>query len=246
VQARAPVREEADRLADSQPRHFRGGPGEQAVNSVAHHFRDAARAERDHRNARHERFQDDARSGFVRRRGLLIWLAVPFTVADRALALARCGVDSAGLAAATSQYDRYQRWRLPGTAAGLWYSGALLNVAMQSPDARVRSPAGLQSVVAGLRATTAGEPFDARTLAQVYAAANHSVRTESCLRAAIAASPNWFKRHGVLAQLLRLESRTDDAEREADLAARLNGGKNSEVARTLAEICARRAALRPW
>ena len=89
--------------------------------------------------------------------------------------------------------------------ADLWYSRALLNVAMQSSDPRVRSQAGLQSVVAGLRATTtAGEPFDAwYSLAQVYAAANGSVRTESCLRSAIAASPNWFKSHWALAQLLR-------------------------------------------
>lgn len=167
-----------------------------------------------------------------------IYLAVRFTVADRALALARRGVESGDLATATAQYDRYQRWHLPGTAADLWYSRALLNLAMKSPSRLVEFQAALQSVSAGLRATkTAEEPFDAwYSMAEVYAAENDPVRTESSLRAAIAARPNWFKPHWALAQLLRMESRMDDAGREAALAAELNGGKNPEVARTLAEI----------
>jgi Tfp pilus assembly protein PilF len=171
----------------------------------------------------------------------LIYLAVRFTVADRALALARRGVESGDLAAATVQYDRYQRWHLPGTAADLWYSRELLNLAMSSPIRLVKLKAALQSVSAGLRATrTAEEPFDAwYSLAEVYAAENDPVRTESCLRAAIAARPDWFKPHWALAQLLRMESRLDDAGREATLAADLNGGKNPEVARTLAEITGR-------
>jgi len=177
----------------------------------------------------------------------LIYLAVRFTIADRALALARRGVESGDLAAATEQYGRYQRWHLPGATADLWYSRALLNLAIQSPIPLVRFQATLQSAAAGLRATTnAEEPFDAwYSMAEVYAAENDSVRTESSLRAAIAASPNWFKPHWALAQLLRMESRMDDAEHEAALAAELNGGKNPEVARTLAEIRARRSAVRP-
>jgi hypothetical protein len=171
----------------------------------------------------------------------LIYLAVRFTVADRALALARRGVESGDLAAAAAQYDRYQRWHLPGTAADLWYSRELLNLAMNSPSRLVKLQAALQSVSAGLRATQSSEePFDAwYSMAEVYAAENDSARTESSLRAAIAASPNWFKPHWALAQLLRMESRMDDSGREAALAADLNGGKNPEVARTLAEINSR-------
>jgi hypothetical protein len=56
------------------------------------------------------------------------------------------------------------------------------------------------------------------------------------LRAAIAAKPAWFKSHWMLAQVLRLEGRTEEALREAALAAELNGGKNPEVTRTLEEI----------
>jgi hypothetical protein len=46
----------------------------------------------------------------------------------------------------------------------------------------------------------------------------------------------------MLAQLLRLEGRLREAEAEAGLGADLNGGKNPEVARTLAEIQAQRGA----
>jgi len=168
----------------------------------------------------------------------LIYLAVRFTVADRELALCRRGVESGDLAAAAAHFDRYQRWHLPGTSADLWYSRALLNLATKSKIPLVRFQAVLQSGAAGLRAPESAEdPFDAwYSLAEVYAAQNDRARMESSLRAAIAASPNWFKPHWALAQLLRMESRIDEAEREAALAAELNGGKHPEVARTLADI----------
>jgi O-antigen ligase len=177
----------------------------------------------------------------------LVYLAVRFTVADGELALARRELESGQLQAAATHYARYERWRPPGTSADLWYSRTLLNLALKAPHPVVRFQAFAQAGAAGERATQLAEdPCDAwYSMAEIYAAQNDAGKTESSLRAAIAASPNWFKPHWALAQVLRLESRMDDAEYEAALAADLDGGKHPEVARTLAEIRAQRAAGRP-
>ncbi len=176
----------------------------------------------------------------------LLYLAVRFTVADRELALAQRDLDSGQVEAAMTHYDSHERWRLPGTSADLWYSRAMLNVAIKTTHPAVRYQAFAQAGAAALRATQQAEdPFNAwYSLSELYALKNDSRQTESSLRAAIAASPNWFKPHWALAQLLRLESRMDEAESEAAQAADLNAGKHPEVAGTLAEIRAQRATLR--
>jgi tetratricopeptide (TPR) repeat protein len=173
-----------------------------------------------------------------------IYLAARFAVADRALALTSRNLASGSPDSAAAHYALYERWRPPGTSADLWYSRTALNLAMKASNPTVRVQAMAQAGAAGVRATqNAEDPFDAwYSLAELYASQGDSGRTEACLRHAIAASPNWFKPHWALAQLLRLLSRMQDAEHEAGLAADLNGGKNPEVARTLAEIHSERAA----
>jgi uncharacterized protein HemY len=97
---------------------------------------------------------------------------------------------------------------------------------------------------AATRATeTSEEPFAAwYNLAQICALHNDYNGAESALRRAIAAYPNWFKPHWMLAQQLELVSRLDEAAAEAALAVDLDGGKNPEVAQTLADIRARQPA----
>jgi len=174
----------------------------------------------------------------------LIYLALRFLMADRALALARRGFDAGDAAKATADYAVYERWRLPGTAADLWYSRASMNLAQKAANPLVRLQALVQAGAAGVRATqTSEDPVNAwYSLAMLYAARNDAGNSEKCLRAAIAASPNWFKPHWTLAQVLRLESRLPEAEGEAAAAVDLNGGKNAEVARTLEEIRTQRAS----
>ena len=95
------------------------------------------------------------------------------------------------------------------------------------------------AAAAGERAThTAEDPFNAwYSLSGVYASRNDAAGAERCLRAAIAAHPVWFKPHWVLAQVLRVESRLEEARREAAVgAAGLDGGKHPEVTRTLEEL----------
>jgi len=53
--------------------------------------------------------------------------------------------------------------------------------------------------------------------------------TEQSLRASIACSPNWFKPHWMLAQILRREGHMEEARAEEERAAYLNAGKNPEV-----------------
>ena len=69
------------------------------------------------------------------------------------------------------------------------------------------------AAAAGERATrTAEDPFNAwYSLSAIYAARNDAAGAERCLRAAIAAHPTWFKPHWMLAQVLRLQSRREEA-----------------------------------
>jgi len=168
----------------------------------------------------------------------LIYCAVRLTVADAALARAQRALETGGATAAAAQYGRYERWRFPGAAADLWYSRASLQLAQKAQQPAVRLQALLQAQAAAARATvTANDPFDAwYNLAAFDAMNNRSGAVERDLRASIAARPNWFKPHWALARLLALEARPEEAGREAELAVALDGGKDTEVSRTLAEI----------
>jgi len=50
---------------------------------------------------------------------------------------------------------------------------------------------------------------------------------------AIASSPNWFKPHWMLAQVLTAKDRREQALAEAQLATDLDGGRNPEVTQVL-------------
>jgi len=169
---------------------------------------------------------------------MLLYLAVRFTLADHALALAQRALDKGDLGAAASQFQKYQRYRLPGASADLWYSRATLNLALKSKDPVRRTAAVLQSEAAGLSATrTSEDPFDAwYNLAVISGLNNNGARAEQCLRAAVNAHPKWFKPHWSLSQVLRVEGRIEEAQGEAAIAADLDRGQHTEVTRTLAEI----------
>jgi O-antigen ligase len=168
----------------------------------------------------------------------LIYCALRLTVADAALARAQRGLNTGDATAAAAQYGRYERWRFRGASADLWYSRASLQLAQNTQQPAVRLQALLQAQAAARRATvTASDPFDAwYNLAAFDAMNNDSAAVERDLRASIAARPNWFKPHWALARLLALEARREEAGHEAELAVTLDGGKDTEVTRTLAEI----------
>jgi hypothetical protein len=167
----------------------------------------------------------------------MLYLAVRYAAADRALELANRRLASGDTVQADTYYREYRRDRMPGASADLWYARSLLTLS-QTGEPLHRLQMLWMAAAASLQATrNADDPFNAwYNAAQVSAARNDAAATESSLRRAIAASPNWFKPHWTLAQLLRMEGRTAEAQTEAAAAHDLDGGKHPEVAQTLAEI----------
>ena len=175
--------------------------------------------------------------------GCLLFLGFRFAAADHSLQLTKQALDRNNLAAAVANYGGYEKSRLPGGTADIWYSRSLLALASRASDPRTRTEAFLRSLAAGEQATlTAEDPFNAwYNAAVIFGLRNDGVHAEQCVRAAVAAHPNWFKPHWILAQILVLTGRAEEAQREAALAAELDGGKNQEVVRTLQEIRNRRS-----
>lgn len=155
----------------------------------------------------------------------LIYFAARAFLADHSLALAQHDLAAGNLPAAAVHY------RASGETSDLWYSRTLLGLAAKAPTLPARIQAFQMAAAAGDHAThSAEDPFNAwYSLASIYAARNDAPNAERCLRAAIAAHPNWFKPHWTLSQVLRLGGRTEEAQREHQLAIDLDGGKHPEV-----------------
>jgi O-antigen ligase len=168
----------------------------------------------------------------------LLYLAVRFSAADHELELTKRALDNLNLNDATTYYRRYEQLRLPGGTADLWYSRALLEFASKEAAPNERVLAVKSAGAAARQATeTAEDPFAAwYNLAIYYGRQNDAAESERGVRAAIAARPSWYKPHWVLAQILRLDGRLEQARQEAALAADLDGGKDAEVTRTLREV----------
>jgi tetratricopeptide (TPR) repeat protein len=172
---------------------------------------------------------------------LLLCLAFRLAAADHALAAAKRHLESGDVRAATTSYQEYDRWRLPGTSADVWFSRSLMDAARNTTNITfIEEAAGHAEEAAERAVRTAEDPFNAwYNLAEIRAVHNDYAGTEQSLRAAILAHPVWFKPHWMLAQVLALESRLDEAFKEATLAVELDGGKDPEVTLTLAQIQAR-------
>jgi len=170
---------------------------------------------------------------------IFLFVAFRLATADAFLAFTRSHLETGRVSQAAADFASYDRWRLPGTSSDLWYSRACAR-AMQANniDTVSRFLALAQYGFAAVRATaTAEEPFDAwYNASQYYALRNDAAAMERSLRSAVAARPNWFKPHWALAQLLRLENRLPEADREAALAVYLDAGAHAEVVNSYQEI----------
>jgi tetratricopeptide (TPR) repeat protein len=167
----------------------------------------------------------------------LITFAIRLLVADSTLAQVRKALETRDTTAAAIAYQRARTW---GLTADLWYSREMAAAAVKATDQRSALQAWQQALESGVRATsTSDDPHNAwYSLATLHARENDFDPTERCLRAAIASSPNWFKPHWMLAQVLQTEGHREEARKEATAAADLDGGRNPEVAQTLARIMA--------
>lgn len=135
-------------------------------------------------------------------------------------------VEKKDAAQAVARYRRLSEFALPGFNIDLYASRALVQLSLGD------------AVPAGERATKTAEDRQNAffNLAQLCARQNDIAATEKNLRATIAAAPNWFKPHWVLAELLRRTDRIREAREQAQLAFERDGGKNPEVTRTWKEL----------
>jgi O-antigen ligase len=146
---------------------------------------------------------------------------------------------------AKAYYERAARW-LPGASADLYYSRAMAAAAGRAPDPAAAVQTWQRAMSAGQRAVaTSDNPANAAyNLAALHAAANDLARTEESLRIAISKAPNWFKPHWMLARVLALAGRLEEAEASAAAALERNGHVNPEVLQTLNEIKQKRSQAR--
>ena len=171
---------------------------------------------------------------------LLIVFAVQLFVADRSLAKVDRLIRDSKLVQAMRAYQNVEIWAPPGMRTELWYSRAITAASSTAKDPREGVPAWHEGFGAAKQAAENSEERQNAwySLSSFYGRQNDFAHTEQCLREAISFAPNWFKPHWVLAQVLRLAGRLEEARAEASLAADLDGGKNAEVTQTLGEISA--------
>jgi len=160
-----------------------------------------------------------------------VLMAIWLLSADYRLERVKKALDRGNIREAIAIYE-------PTLKADLWYSRKLAVAAQSSPEILVRMRGAQQAFEAAQRAVlTAEDPQNAwYNLAALDAARNDFPHTEESLRRAVVASPNWFKPHWLLAQVLASGGRIDEARREAAIAVDLNGGKNPEVEQTLKRL----------
>ncbi len=169
---------------------------------------------------------------------LLIVFAARLFEADRSLAQVDRLIRDSKLLQAIRAYQHVEIWAPPGMRTDLWYSRAITTASSTAKDPREAVQAWQEGFETAKQAAEHSEERQNAwySLSSYYARQNDFAHTEQCLRQAISFAPNWFKPHWVLAQVLRLAGRLEEARAEALLATDLDGGKNPEVTRTLEEI----------
>ncbi|HLK17988.1 MAG TPA: O-antigen ligase family protein [Bryobacteraceae bacterium] len=169
---------------------------------------------------------------------IIFVFAIRLVVADAALATVDRRIASADAAGAAAAYQTVLRWQPAGSGSDLRYSRAMQNLALRSPLFATSLKARQEAVQAGIRATNFAEDRANAwyNLANLLAAGNDPVSVERSLRNAIAWSPNWFKPHWTLAQLLELTNRPEDALAEATEAVNLDANHDPEVTATWKRI----------
>ena len=169
---------------------------------------------------------------------IFVAFAVALVAADAALNRVDRLIRAGHAPEAAAVYQEFEPWQPPGMRTDVWYARAMAAGFEHSQNRADTMTAGREAMAAAIRSTgNAEEPQNAwLNLAFFYGRQNDFPHTEQALRAAIQAAPNWYKPHWLLAQVLRAGGRLPEARAEAARAADLDGGKDAEVTRTLAEI----------
>jgi hypothetical protein len=169
---------------------------------------------------------------------MFLYFTIRLTTADLALHRAKRDLDAGRIEDSVTAYTWSQRWHPKGSSDDLYFSRALLAASRSASNPARRLMALQQAFIAARRAAETSEERQNAwfNLAGFYATQNDAASVEACLRRSVEASPNWFKSHWALAQVLRFAGRRMEARAEAVRAAELDGGKNPEIAKLLQSL----------
>ncbi len=173
---------------------------------------------------------------------MFLYFTIRLTTSDLALKQANRDLDAGRIEESVAAYATSQRWHPAGSSDDLYFSRALAAASLHaSLHASNRARALTASEQAFRLAESAAKTSEERqnawyNLAGFYAARNDAAGVEACLRHSVEASPNWFKSHWALAQLLLLSGRRTEALAEAARAADLDAVKDPEIAKFLQSV----------
>jgi O-antigen ligase len=169
---------------------------------------------------------------------MFLYFSIRLTTSDLALERAKRDLDAGRIEDSVAAYTESERWRPAGSSDDLYFSRALLAASRTASTPALALMASQQAFNAAQRAPHTSEERQNSwyNLAGFYAAQNDAAGLEACLRRSVDASPNWFKSHWALAQMLLLSGRPTEARAEADRADDLDAGKNPEIARFLQSL----------
>jgi tetratricopeptide (TPR) repeat protein len=175
---------------------------------------------------------------------MFLYSTIRLTTADLALGRAKRDLDAGRIEDALAAYASSRRWHPAGSSDDLYFSRALAAAALTASNPALALMASQQAFSAAQRAAETSEERQNAwyNLAAFYATQNDAADVEACLRRSVDASPNWFKSHWALAQMLLLSGRRTEALAEAARAAHLDGGKDPEIAKFLQSIHHRQAS----
>jgi O-antigen ligase len=177
---------------------------------------------------------------------LFLCFAIQVSIADIALERARRDLDAGRVEDSLAAYAWSERWRPAGSSDDLYFSRALASASRTaSHPAQARMASQQAFTLARRAAETSEERQNAwYNLAGFYAVQNNAAGVEACLRRSVDASPNWFKSHWALAQMLLLSGRRTEALAEAVRASDLHGETNPEIAKLLQSLHHHSASLK--
>ena len=172
---------------------------------------------------------------------LFLYFTVRLTMADFDLARAKRALDAGRIDDSIVAFRLSARWHPAGSSDDLYFSRALV-APRTSSTSRLAPTTWHQAFLTAQRATGTSEERQNAwyNMAEFYATQNDAAAVEMCLRRSMEASPNWFKPHWALAQMLQRSGRHSEALAEAQRAVDLDGGKAPEITQFLQSITASR------
>lgn len=137
-------------------------------------------------------------------------------------------------------YRQFLETKPAGMYTGLWFSREMYVQAIANSDPQARETlwsAGKQAAEQALHESETPQSA-AYSLAMYYAEEGNATKVEESLRAAAAAAPHWYKPYWMLAQVLDISGKREQALEPIRRAMELSGGQIEEVRATWERISA--------